>query len=336
MAGHRPTGILVTGGAGFIGSHLVRHLLRSLPGVPVVNLDLLTYAGDLDRLEEDRDHPCLTNVVGDICDRELVRELLRNPGVDTVVHLAAESHVDRSIEAPDQFIRTNVTGTFTLLEACRERWLGPVRREDVRFLHVSTDEVFGSLAPGDPPFHEGSPYAPSSPYSASKAAADHLVRAYRRSFGLATLICHPANTYGPHQHGEKFIPTVIRSCIEGRPIPVYGDGTNIRDWLFVEDHCRALEAVLAGGEPGRSYAVGARNERSNLEVVRAICTLMDAARPEGSPHARLLTFVADRPGHDIRYALDPTRLRTELGWEASRDFTGGLAATVSWYARHVS
>lgn len=331
MSEHRPTGILVTGGAGFIGSHLVRRLVRSFPSIPIVNLDRLTYAGDLARLEEARSHPQLRNVLGDICDRELVRSLLDDPAMNTVVHLAAESHVDRSISGPGEFIRTNVTGTFTLLDVCREVWLhGPAPREDVRFHHISTDEVYGSLAGGDPPFREESPYAPNSPYSASKAASDHLVRAYHRTYGLPVVTSNASNNYGPHQHGEKFIPTVIRSCLGQLPIPVYGNGLNVRDWLFVEDHCSALERILVRGRVGGSYLVGGEEEWSNLEVVRLICSVMDERCPAPEPYLRLLAFVPDRPGHDWRYALDPTRTRTELGWSAQHSFAEGIRQTVQW------
>lgn len=329
---HRPHRVLVTGGAGFIGSHLVRHLLACDPPVEVVNLDLLTYAGYLRRLADVEGHPRLETVVGDICDRELVRGLLSDPRLDSVLHLAAESHVDRSIAGPGAFIRTNVTGTFTLLDAAREAWTGPAGvRSDVRFVHVSTDEVYGQLRAGDPPFTESSPYAPNSPYSASKAGADHLARAYYRTYGLPVVTTNSSNNYGPGQHGEKFIPTVIRSCLRQEPIPVYGDGSNVRDWLHVSDHCRALEVALLRGRPGRTYLVGAEDERPNLSVVHAICALMDELRPRGAPHHRLIRFVTDRPGHDWRYALDPGRIRSELGWLPLRDFESGLRGTVEWY-----
>jgi dTDP-glucose 4,6-dehydratase len=329
---HTPRRVLVTGGAGFIGSHLVRHLLASDPELEVVNLDLLTYAGDLRRLEGVNGHPRLETVVGDICDRPLVDRILADPRLDSILHLAAESHVDRSIAGPGEFIRTNVTGTFTLLEAARQAWSTPSGpRRDVQFVHVSTDEVYGQLRDDDPPFTETSPYAPNSPYAASKAAADHLARAYHRTWGLPVVTTNCSNNYGPFQHGEKFIPTVIRSCLDASPIPLYGDGSNVREWIHVEDHCTALDAVLRRGRPGSTYLVGTGDERPNLEVALAICGIMDELRPASAPHRRLVTFVTDRPGHDWRYALDPSRIRRELGWYPHRDFDSGLRGTVEWF-----
>ena len=329
---HQPAGILVTGGAGFIGSHMVRHLLRSFDDTPVVNLDLLTYAGDLDRLSDLSGDHRLETIVGDVARREVVDSVLSGGEIDTVLHLAAESHVDRSITGPADFIRTNVLGTFTLLEACRDAWLerglGP---EEVRFVHVSTDEVYGQLGPDDPPFTEDTPYAPNSPYSASKAASDHLVRAYHHTYGLPAVITNCSNNYGPHQHDEKFIPTVIRSCIAQKPIPIYGDGGNVRDWLHVEDHCRAIECVLRRGRNGVTYAIGGGHERANLEIARTICEVMDDLRPRGAPHDRLITFVADRPGHDWRYAIDASRMHDELGWSPAQTFESGIRRTVEWY-----
>ena len=334
MTEHRPQGILVTGGAGFIGSHLIRRFLRSSPEVRIINLDALTYAGDLARLADMADDPRLEHVIGDICNRELVDTLLARPGVDTVVHLAAESHVDRSIQGPAEFVRTNVVGTFTLLEAARAAWLGPDGlRSGVRFHHVSTDEVFGQLGPNDPPFRETSPYAPNSPYSASKAGSDHLVRAYHHTYGLPVVTTHSSNNYGPNQADEKFIPTVIMACLQGRPIPVYGDGTNVRDWVHVEDHCAALVAVLLGGRDGATYGIGGGTEMSNLDIARHICRVMDELQPSHAPHERLISFVRDRPGHDRRYALDTGRIRSELGWEPEWSFEGGMRRTVEWYVR---
>lgn len=330
MADHQPDAVLVTGGAGFIGAHLVRHLLQAWPESRLVLLDRLTYAGDLDRLEADRHHPRLQVVIGDIGDRALVDGLLADPALNTVLHLAAESHVDRSIVGPDDFIRTNVVGTFTLLEACRHAWLGGPRQAIARFHHVSTDEVFGQLGPDDPPFSDASPYAPNSPYAASKAAADHLVRAYAHTYGLPTVLTNCSNNYGPHQHAEKFIPTVIRACLRQEPIPVYGTGRNVRDWLHVQDHCEALALVARRGRTGATYLIGGENEWANLDVVRLICRLMDERRPAAAPHERLIRFVTDRPGHDWRYAIDPGTLRDELGWRPTRTFETGLRETVDW------
>lgn len=331
MTEHCPRGILVTGGAGFIGSHLIRRLLTSSREVRIINLDALTYAGDLARLDDLAGDPRLEHVVGDICDRSLVDSLLARPGVNSIVHLAAESHVDRSISGPAAFIQTNVVGTFTLLEAARTAWIsedGP--RSDVRFLHVSTDEVYGQLGPDDPPFSEVSPYAPNSPYSASKAASDHLVRAYHHTYGLPVVMTNCSNNYGADQDDEKFIPTVIRCCIQGKPIPVYGDGSNVRDWLYVRDHCEALENVLRKGRVGATYAIGGDDEWSNLEVARLICRIMDDLKPASAPHDRLVTFVTDRPGHDWRYAIDASLIAEELGWEPSVSFEAGLRQTVEW------
>ncbi len=332
MSDYTPTGILVTGGAGFIGSHMVRHLLRSFDDVPVVNLDRLTYAGDLARLADVQADPRLETIVGDIADRELVESLLEPRGINTVIHLAAESHVDRSITGPAEFIRTNVVGTFTLLEACRHAWLREGRGSaPVRFLHVSTDEVYGQLGPDDPAFDENTPYAPNSPYSASKAASDHLVRAYNHTYGLPAVTTNCSNNYGPHQHDEKFIPTVMRACLGQDPIPVYGDGSNVRDWLYVEDHCAAIERVLRAGRDGATYAIGGGHERANIEIARTICAVMDDLRPSGAPHDRLITFVADRPGHDWRYAIDASRMRDELGWTPGETFESGIRRTVEWF-----
>ncbi|MEO1601144.1 MAG: dTDP-glucose 4,6-dehydratase, partial [Pseudomonadota bacterium] len=291
--------ILVTGGAGFIGSAVIRQLIRA--GETVVNLDKLTYAATPEALEEAADSPVYRFVHGDICDGPLVARLLEEHRPDAVMHLAAESHVDRSIDGPAAFLETNITGTFTLLEAVR-------RAGGVRFHHISTDEVFGSLGPSDAAFSETTPYAPNSPYSASKAASDHLVRAWGETYGLEVVTSNCSNNYGPWQFPEKLIPVMVIAAVEGRPLPVYGTGANIRDWLFVEDHARALRLVLERGTPGESYCVGGDAERTNLEVVRAICAAFDARLPGGAPHDRLISFVTDRPGHDARYAIDAARI----------------------------
>ncbi|MFK4443113.1 dTDP-glucose 4,6-dehydratase [Caballeronia udeis] len=329
---YRPSTVLVTGGAGFIGSNFVHHLLRADTGVRIINLDLLTYAGSQDNLSGLPDPSRHTFVHGDICDRPLVDRLFDEHGIDTVVHFAAESHVDRSITDPSDFVRTNVTGTFTLLEAARAAWLGAgtdVTRER-RFHHISTDEVFGSLSPGDPAFAETTPYAPNSPYSASKAASDHLVRAYFHTYGLATVTTHCSNNYGPRQHAEKFIPTVIRNCLAGIHIPLYGDGQNVRDWLYVDDHCDALLRVLTQGKAGETYNIGGCNEWRNSDVVALICRLLDERLPEGAPHTRLVEFVKDRAGHDRRYAIDTTKISDELDWSPAEDFETGIARTIDW------
>lgn len=334
---YQPRNVLVTGGAGFIGATYVHRLLASAPAVRVVNLDALTYAGNAAHLDGLPDPARHTFVTGSINDGALVRRLLREHAIDTVVNFAAESHVDRSIAGPAAFIRTNVEGTFALLEAVREVWrdeqgLGAeALAASRRFHHISTDEVYGDLAPDAPAFTEQSPYAPRSPYAASKAAADHLVRAWTATWGLPTLVSACSNNYGPRQHAEKFIPVIIASCRAGRFIPVYGDGTQRRDWLHVDDHCTALLAVLQRAAPGSSWNIGGGHECSNRELVQRLCAIMDGLLPSGAPHARLLRHVADRPGHDRRYAIDASRLRRELGWAPAVDFDAGLAATVRWY-----
>jgi dTDP-glucose 4,6-dehydratase len=324
--------LLVTGGAGFIGSNFVLDwLARSTE--QVVNLDKLTYAGNPANLAQVKDKPAYVFVHGDIRDRALIRELLDRHSPRAIVHFAAESHVDRSIDEPSEFIKTNVVGTFGLLEETRDWWEKqalPLRAE-FRFLHVSTDEVYGSLGPKDPPFSESSPFAPNSPYAASKAAADHLVRAYHHTYGLPTLTVNCSNNYGPHQFPEKLIPLMILNGLSRKPLPVYGDGGNVRDWLFVADHCDALRQVLAGGRVGECYNVGGANQKTNLDVVRSVCALLDEARPNRSPHASLISYVKDRPGHDRRYAIDARKLTSELGWKPSESFESGLRKTVAWY-----
>ncbi len=325
--------ILVTGGAGFIGSGFVRQWIAEEHATVVV-LDKLTYAGNLDSLAEVQADPRFVFHQGDIGDGPLVTSLLAEHQPAAVLNFAAESHVDRSIDGPMPFVLTNVVGTCQLLQAVTRHWeaLPPVQREDFRFLHVSTDEVYGSLGPAGA-FCETSPYAPNSPYAASKAAADHFVRAYHRTYGLPTLVTNCSNNYGPYQFPEKLIPLVILNALEGKPLPVYGDGRNVRDWLTVDDHCRALRLVLDRGRPGEMYAIGGSGERTNLQVVEAICRTVDRFRP-GLPHgesSRLITFVTDRPGHDRRYAIDATKVRTELGWAPTVDFEAGLERTVRWY-----
>jgi dTDP-glucose 4,6-dehydratase len=323
--------IFVTGGAGFIGSNFVLDWLSGL-NEPVINLDLLTYAGNranLAPLEGDARH---LFVQGDIGDGALVRALLERHRPRAIVHFAAESHVDRSIAAPDAFITTNINGTFTLLEAARAYWsaLAPAARDAFRFLHVSTDEVYGSLAPGAAPFVETTAYAPNSPYAASKAAADHLVRASHHTYGLPTLTTNCSNNYGPRQFPEKLIPLTIANALAGKPLPVYGDGLQVRDWLYVGDHCSALRAILADGVPGQVYNIGAACEMSNLALVHALCDLLDRLAPRGATYRELVTHVADRPGHDRRYAVDAGKLTRELGWKPAASFDSALLQTVQW------
>ncbi len=334
---HRPRNVLVTGGAGFIGCNFVRHLLATDPAIRIVTLDLLTYAGSLDNLRGLPDPTRHLFIQGDICDRLLLDRLLRDHAIDTIAHFAAESHVDRSITGPAAFVQTNLVGTFTLLEAARTAWLDGKTAERCRFHHISTDEVYGTLQNNDPPFRETTPYAPNSPYSASKAGSDHLVRAYFHTYGLPVVTTNCSNNYGPWQHGEKFIPTVIRSCLLQQPIPVYGDGSNIRDWLYVEDHCRGIDAVIRGGRPGETYNIGGCNEWANLDIAKLICTLLDEHRPQRAPHERLITFVTDRPGHDWRYAIDADKMAKALDWQPRETFNSGIAKTVDWYLeRHAA
>jgi dTDP-glucose 4,6-dehydratase len=329
--------ILITGGAGFIGGCLVRQLLAEEPRLRIINLDKLTYAGNLDSIRRELKNPRQTLVQGDICNAELVADLLRDCRPNAVMHLAAESHVDRSIDGPADFVTTNVLGTFTLLEAARRHWQTLTQRErrQFRFLHVSTDEVYGSLGPTGA-FVEATPYAPNSPYSASKASSDHFVRAYHHTYGLPTLITNCSNNYGPFQFPEKLIPLMILNAVEGKPLPVYGDGMNVRDWLYVEDHCRALRLVLERGVPGEVYNIGGNCERPNLEIVLAICRLVDENLPEleHAPCSSLIRFVKDRPGHDRRYAIDCSKLQRELGWRPKQDFESGLELTVQWYLKN--
>ena len=326
---------LVTGGAGFIGSNFVRLWLAEDPALHIVNLDALTYAGNRRNLEGLPGADRHSLVQGDICDRELVLQLLREHDIDTIVHLAAESHVDNSIAGPAAFVQTNVVGTFTLLEAARRVWLEEKRWDAprCRFHHVSTDEVFGSLSDHAEPFRETSPYVPNSPYSATKAGSDHLARAYHHTYKLPVTISNCSNNYGPRQHDEKFIPTVIRSCMGLKPIPLYGDGKNVRDWLHVEDHCSGLLAVLRRGTPGETYNIGGGNEWRNIDILKLICSVFDSQFPQRAPHERLLQFVQDRPGHDWRYAIDSAKIRRELGWSPRHVFQEGIRGTVEWYIK---
>jgi len=327
--------ILVTGGAGFIGANFVAHMLAS-NAERVVVLDALTYAGNLQNLAAAASDPRYRFVKGSILDSALVSRLLVEEQLDAVVNFAAESHVDRSIRGPEAFVETNITGTFRLLESARAHIEAhPALRGRFRYLQVSTDEVFGTLGPADPKFAETTPYRPNSPYAASKAGADHLVRAWHETYGLTTLLSNCSNNYGPYQFPEKLIPLVIHNALSGKPLPVYGDGQQVRDWLYVSDHCAALATILARGKAGETYAIGGDAERTNLAVVEAICVLLDRHRPRNSGrYAEQIAFVTDRPGHDRRYAIDASKIRGELGWAPQRDFEAGLEATVLWYLDH--
>ena len=329
--------ILVTGGAGFIGSAVCRHLIGNTD-ISVINVDKLTYAATLNSVDAIKDSPRYRFVQADICDRSTILELLKGEHVDAVMHLAAESHVDRSIDGPGDFIRTNILGTYELLEAVRAYWssMASERRDSFRFHHISTDEVYGHLPLEGGLFTEETPYSPSSPYSASKASSDHLVLAWHHTYGIPVVLSNCSNNYGPFHSPEKLIPLTILNGLEGKRLPVYGKGENVRDWLYVEDHARALHLVLTKGEPGRSYNIGGRNERSNLAVVEAICDLLDRLSPLAGVASRrsLIEFVADRPGHDLRYAIDATRIESELGWRANEVFETGLEKTVLWYLKN--
>jgi dTDP-glucose 4,6-dehydratase len=330
------TTILITGGAGFIGSNFVLQRMQE-DTASIVNLDNLTYAGNLRNLESLANDLRYAFIHGDIGDRELVKRLLEKHQPSAIVHFAAESHVDRSIRGPDDFIRTNIGGTFALLEETRAYWnsLPEDERARFRFLHVSTDEVYGSLGPNDPPFSETTPYAPNSPYAASKAASDHLVRAYHHTYRLPTLTTNCSNNYGPFQFPEKLIPLMILNARDGKPLPVYGDGKNVRDWLYVEDHCTAIATVLRGGRPGETYNIGGWNEKPNMEIVETICDLVDEIAPRAKGSRReLITFVKDRPGHDRRYAMDARKIERELGWKPKETFDTGIRKTVRWYLEH--
>ena len=332
MTKYQPRTMLVTGGAGFIGANFIRHVLTLEPGIRIINLDKLTYAGSLANLthlpNEERYH----FIQGDITDAALVRHVLHHHHIDTIVHFAAESHVDRSIAGPAAFVNTNVVGTFVLLEAARQHWfdIDECSPSQCRFHHISTDEVFGSLQPTDPLFTETTPYQPRSPYSATKAGSDHLVQAYFHTYGLPITLSNCSNNYGPHQHQEKFIPTVIRRCLEQKPIPIYGQGKNIRDWLYVDYHCRAIMQIIYNCNVGESYNVGGNNEWENIALARYICEQMDALKPMNAPYSSLLQFVTDRPRHDFRYAIDTTKITTELGWTPQDTLASGMQKTIKF------
>ncbi|MFP1722949.1 dTDP-glucose 4,6-dehydratase [Lonsdalea quercina] len=331
--------ILVTGGAGFIGSAVVRHIISNTSDA-VVNVDKLTYAGNLESLTEVEDHERYAFVQADICDRAALDDIFQSHRPDAVMHLAAESHVDRSIDGPAAFIETNIVGTYTLLEATRAYWLSlnEAEKSRFRFHHISTDEVYGDLEGVDDLFTETTSYAPSSPYSASKASSDHLVRAWQRTYGLPTIVTNCSNNYGPYHFPEKLIPLIILNALEGKPLPVYGNGMQIRDWLFVEDHARALYTVVTTGEVGETYNIGGHNEKANIDVVKTICALLEERvpkKPDGvNQYQDLITYVKDRPGHDVRYAIDASKIARELGWKPQETFDSGIRKTVEWYLTH--
>ncbi|MFH7029789.1 MAG: dTDP-glucose 4,6-dehydratase [Heteroscytonema crispum UTEX LB 1556] len=328
--------LLVTGGAGFIGSNFVHHWCQTYPDDRVVVLDALTYAGNRANLAALEGRENFRFVWGNICDRPLLDDLLQSENINAIAHFAAESHVDRSILGPAAFVQTNVVGTFTLLEAFRQHWEANKNSSNYLFLHVSTDEVYGSLNPNDPAFSETTPYAPNSPYSASKAGSDHLVRAYFHTYKLPTIITNCSNNYGRYQFPEKLIPLMCINALMGKALPVYGDGKNVRDWLYVGDHCNALDIVINNGKPGETYNIGGNNQVENINLVQILCRLIDELAPDLpiSPAAKLITFVKDRPGHDRRYAIDSTKLKTQLGWTPSVNIETGLRLTVEWYLTH--
>ena len=330
--------LLVTGGCGFIGANFVRYILQAEPKVNIVNLDKLTYAGSLENIKDLSAHHRHNFIHGDICDVTLVNRIFAEHHIDTVAHLAAETHVDRSIHGPAEFIQTNIVGTFTLLEAARSYWLdkSAAPPSNPRFHHVSTDEVYGTLLPDDPDWTESTPYDPSSPYSAAKASSDHLARAYQRTYDLPVTITNCSNNYGPYQFPEKLIPLIILNAVQGRPLPVYGDGQQIRDWLYVEDHCEAIHRVITDGIVGQTYNVGGNNQPTNLVIIEQICSVLDELLPDSRfiPHKDLIQFVADRPGHDRRYAMNITKISNELGWQPRQSLGSGLQKTIEWYLKN--
>ena len=329
--------ILVTGGAGFIGSNFILHYLSNNPGTNVVNLDKLTYAGELSNLKEVESNPNYTFIKGDICDRNLIESLFDKYQFDGVIHFAAESHVDNSINSPSAFIDTNIIGTFNLIDVAKSNWMeAPFKckkgYENNRFHHISTDEVYGTLGKTGL-FTENTPYAPNSPYSASKASSDFIVRSYFHTYGMNVVTTNCSNNYGPKQHDEKLIPTIIRKAISGESIPIYGDGTNVRDWLYVLDHCKGIDLVFKTGKAGETYNIGGRNERNNLYIVNTICSILDEIKPADKSYKDQITFVTDRPGHDFRYAIDASKVENELGWNADENFETGIKKTIDWYLK---
>ncbi len=330
--------ILLTGTAGFIGSNFVPYFLDKYKEYNLINLDLLTYAGNLENLKECEDNPRYMFIKGDICNRDLVQSIFDKYDIKGVIHFAAESHVDNSIANPEVFIKTNINGTFTLVDVAYKKWMKKPftcrdSYDDCRFHHISTDEVYGSLNETDF-FTEETPYAPNSPYSASKASSDMIVRSYQKTYGLNTVITNCSNNYGPKQHSEKLIPTIIRKALAGESIPIYGDGKNIRDWLYVLDHCKGIDLVYHTGKKGNVYNIGGRNERTNLQIAYAICSILDKKIPKDEPYEKLISFVQDRAGHDRRYAIDASKIENELGWKADEDFDSGIAKTIEWYLRY--
>ena len=330
--------ILLTGGAGFIGSNFIPHFIENNPNYHLINLDLLTYAGSLENISEVENHPRYTFIQGDICDRSFVENIFHKYQFHDVIHFAAESHVDNSISGPEEFIKTNVLGTFNLLDTARKLWMSAPNQynagfENARFHHVSTDEVYGTLGETGL-FKETTPYAPNSPYSASKAGSDMIVRSYFHTYGMNVVTTNCSNNYGPKQHDEKLIPTIIRKAITGEKIPIYGDGKNVRDWLYVLDHCKGIELVFKTGKAGETYNIGGRNERNNLYIVDTVCSILNELQPKSEgKYQDQITFVKDRPGHDLRYAIDATKIETELGWKADENFETGIVKTVEWYIK---